>query len=952
MVEQLNHIAGLWWDWSVAMFWQVGLLILVIASIDRLVRRWAWPQLRYALWSLILIKLLLPPSLSLPSGILPGLQPVVGQVLGRLDLDKPEAEPISGCGLQIADLSGTAHLLSEPVYQYPGRPDDAALEVRAANGMPSANPQSAIANPQLEWPFYAMATWLFGTSILGIWLFTRLHSLRGRHAYAAAAASLPRSFYNQMADCANRLGLRRVPQVVVTRRLSNPAVFGIIRPVLLMPKGYLSKLSRRDTEHMLLHELAHIKRGDLAMHSLYMLLQIAYWYNPLLWLVRRQVHHLRELSCDATVANLLREQTTAYRQTLLETARRRLATSAEPGLGLLGLFEDSNRLLVRLNWLTKPTWRYKTMKRATVVTIALLMFACVLPMAQAQETASSEETVDVTTEQENRLAQDIASLELRLQQLMAQQLELQKQLQTLAQRRNELKAQADKPKPKAPIAVTAHARPEVEAPPAPPAKVQADRARALEAAKRAQEEAKKAAARALKAKDKAKEQLKWAQHAQQWQQSEAMQKWQEEIGKWQNSDEMKQWRKQMEKWAQAQAQRSIRSSEAVDDTSSSNDEQPSVPDPMPVMPPMPIMPAMPPMPSPAPTPAPLPAPALQGQEPDIEAQVHDPQVSVHVPEIHVPSRHEVIPHEQFQHMEFQMQQLQEQMKMLGEQRQDMIDEQVHKFNEQVKAKQQEVQKRRTLLNEQRGKLLEQQGQLRKQASELPRGQNNEDLEEAVAVREFADSLPPERTLEILGEVGSLSVRGGDEPVARITATVKGRAETMEEAQAIVDQVKIEIGESSPQRLYVTITKPEKIQGQEQANVQVEFEVVVPRSARVKLSQSFGDIRLTDLDGSVKAASTMGSIRATGVSGQVALAANFGNIDFVASEALSAKVQANAQFGSIKSTLPVKVTKPGEFSMGSQASGVLGEGEGSVSLTTNMGSIRIGAQNAESVQAAR
>ena len=312
----------------------------------------------------------------------------------------------------------------------------------------------------------------------------------------------------------------------------------------------------------------------------------------------------------------------------------------------------------------------------------------------------------------------------------------------------------------------------------------------------------------------------------------------------------------------------------------------------------------------------------------------------------------MIPHEQFQHMEFQMQQLQEQMKVLGEQRQHMIDQQMHKLNEQLKQKQQEMQNRRTLFDQQRGKLLEQQGQLRKHVEALPRGQNNEDLEEAVAVREFADSLPPERTLEILNEFGSISLHGGDEPVAKITATVKARAETTEEAQAILDQVKIEIGESSQQRLYVTITKPEKTQEQEQANVQVEFEVVVPRSARVKLSQSFGDIRLTDLDGSVKAASNMGSIRAAGISGQIALAANFGNIDFIAPPDLSAKVQANAQFGSIKSTLPIEVTKPGEFSMGSQASGVLGAGEGNIALTTNMGSIRIGAQNAESVQASR
>jgi beta-lactamase regulating signal transducer with metallopeptidase domain len=138
---------------------------------------------------------------------------------------------------------------------------------------------------------------------------------------------------------------------------------------------------------MLLHELAHVKRGDLVMHSLYMLLQIAYWYNPLLWLVPADAPFARAV-LRRHVANLLRERTTAYRQTLLETARRLLAASVEPGLGLLGLFEDSNRLLVRLNWLTKPTWRYRTMKRAIVATIAALMVTCVLPMAQARESAS------------------------------------------------------------------------------------------------------------------------------------------------------------------------------------------------------------------------------------------------------------------------------------------------------------------------------------------------------------------------------------------------------------------------------------------------------------------------------------------------------------------------------------------------------------------------------------
>jgi hypothetical protein len=105
MVELLNHIARLWWDWTASMFWQVGLLILVIACIDLLIRKWAWPQLRYALWSLILVKLLLPPSWSLPSSIVPELQPRVAQVLQWLNSEKPAGSgkpaAISDCGLRI-----------------------------------------------------------------------------------------------------------------------------------------------------------------------------------------------------------------------------------------------------------------------------------------------------------------------------------------------------------------------------------------------------------------------------------------------------------------------------------------------------------------------------------------------------------------------------------------------------------------------------------------------------------------------------------------------------------------------------------------------------------------------------------------------------------------------------------------------------------------------------------
>ena len=103
MIEQMNHIGQLWWSWMGPMFWQVSVLIVLIGAIDLLLRRWAWPQVRYALWLLVLVKLVLPPGLSLPTSITsPLIAPdvksgdsSVGWAYGPRDLIAPAVKGLS-----------------------------------------------------------------------------------------------------------------------------------------------------------------------------------------------------------------------------------------------------------------------------------------------------------------------------------------------------------------------------------------------------------------------------------------------------------------------------------------------------------------------------------------------------------------------------------------------------------------------------------------------------------------------------------------------------------------------------------------------------------------------------------------------------------------------------------------------------------------------------------------
>jgi len=912
MVEQLNSIACLWWEWSAAMFWQVGLLILVIAAIDRLIRRWAWPQLRYALWSLILIKLLLPPSLSLPSGVVPSVAPIVKQGLARLQTQKPPGAEGRALFLLSEDMFSVR---SVPVRAYQETPY--GVTTSEFLGESVEVPSSVVPPPSsvpVVWQVYAMMASLAGTLILGIWLFLRLHSLVGRRAQETAAASLPQSFYNQLAGCARRLELSYIPRVVVTRRLATPAVFGMFRPVLLMPKGYLGKLSRRDTEHMLLHELAHIKRGDLIAHGLYMLLQVAYWYNPLLWLVRRQVHHLRELSCDATVAELLREQTTAYRQTLLETARRLLTSSVEPGVGLLGLFEDSNRLLVRLNWLTKPTWRYRTMKRVTVAVVAALMLACVLPMARAQEAAPNPPSPAVVREgvegvppsnrgQDVRDTYDqgsreIAALKAQLETLMAQQQQLQEQMRAMTEKRGQpagpaklkhadssVSVQLQKKKGVEQSNVTVvpwqdeehagDATTELRHTREPAMQARQERSKAMDEARRAEVEAQRAKAESLRAaaegervEAEAKRREEMAKHFQkmyeqmgQRGQSGQMKSWQEQIHKWESSDEMKRWQQQMEEWGKKMERWGQEMGRRHEQDGEGSADVAQVPEAgsMPAMPPMPAMPVMPPMPD----------------MPPVSVNVHVPQP--------VPSPHPV-PHV-------------EEVPMTPV------------------------------------------------APEAPQKEAN--AEQVVPCGDLmVKSLPDGATLVVENNVGNVVIEGGKERDCTIKATARIKGVDREEAERIAKDIVVQVTPADG-RVRVAVRLPEGLKDEQKNKIAVDLRIVAPGDVNVQARQKVGNVKLANLQGKVTALVDVGAVETWNLQGDVAIRTNVGNIDFATSRDLSAKIQAQAQVGSISSNLPLEITgaamtKSGnaQTALGSHATGTLGQGKSKIDLNANVGSIQI------------
>jgi len=83
--------------------------------------------------------------------------------------------------------------------------------------------------------------------------------------------------------------------------LLEPGVFGILRPVLLLPAGIADRLSPAQLQAILAHELCHVRRRDNLAAAGHMLVEAIFWFHPLVWWIGARLVEERERACDEEV---------------------------------------------------------------------------------------------------------------------------------------------------------------------------------------------------------------------------------------------------------------------------------------------------------------------------------------------------------------------------------------------------------------------------------------------------------------------------------------------------------------------------------------------------------------------------------------------------------------------------------------------------------------------------
>ena len=344
-------------------------LILALLILRQMFRNRISRRAQYALWLLVLVRLLVPVNLPAADfSLLTAAEPVSQAVTQRL-----EGQMVYALPTEVYDYSNPDGAEASPAAGNFGLTDDSMDIVdrtRHTNVAPDGTVQSAyysggvIADADQSTHYFFMAPiselltalWYTGMVLMGLWLL--VSNLRFWHKLRKV-----RKPYS-LEGC-------KYPVYLVESGLPSPCLFGLFRPAIYLTPAAAATPER--LRHVIAHESAHARHLDHLWALLRGVCLAVWWFNPLVWAAAAASRADGELACDeAALAALGPGERVPYGRTLLALIPVSRG-SGDPLLSATTMTAGKRRLKDRI---TRIAENRRTRAAALLAVIALAAAVC------------------------------------------------------------------------------------------------------------------------------------------------------------------------------------------------------------------------------------------------------------------------------------------------------------------------------------------------------------------------------------------------------------------------------------------------------------------------------------------------------------------------------------------------------------------------------------------------
>ena len=295
-----------------------GSIVIAVVLLARLFLKRAPKIYSYALWAVVLFRLLCPLSITAGLSV---LKPIPVTMRTTPGVSSVDYQPVQ----QALSRGGYVPAVQQPVADW--EPEQAEPEVTVLQ--------------------IAAYVWLTGASVMAIYSMVQYLTLRHRLVGAAP--------YRE--------------EICLADHITTPFVLGVLRPRVYLP----SETPEGERAFIIAHERHHIRRGDPVWKLLGYAALCLHWFNPLVWLAFALAGKDMEMSCDEAVIRLLGEDVRAeYSQALLRLATHKKIITGMPLA--FGEGDTKGRVLNMARWKKPKVW-------VSVLCVALclvILAACAL----------------------------------------------------------------------------------------------------------------------------------------------------------------------------------------------------------------------------------------------------------------------------------------------------------------------------------------------------------------------------------------------------------------------------------------------------------------------------------------------------------------------------------------------------------------------------------------------